>query len=178
MCVSWFDGATAANHYRSTWRVVALVRNVGGHSEPAWTAPLADRRINAIPPELAYYGPQRGRGRIEATARNVPQGWDEPFPGRVRALDDRTRTISQETSMTPPWTALTSTLCMLGVAAAGWNAPLRADVRAFDQAAPAAAAAPSPDALDKLLAPVALYPDQLLAQMLLCAADAARRFRS
>jgi hypothetical protein len=45
-------------------------------------------------------------------------------------------------------------------------------VRAFDQAAPAAAAAPSPEALDKLLAPVALYPDQLLAQMLLCAQTA------
>src|SRR5436190_408449 len=74
--------------------------------------------------------------------------------------------------MTPPWTALTSTLCMLGVAAAGWTAPRRADVRAFDQAAPAAAAAPSPEALDKLLAPVALYPDQLLAQMLLCAQTA------
>ena len=30
----------------------------------------------------------------------------------------------------------------------------------------------APDYLDKLLAPVALYPDQLLAQMLLCAGDA------
>jgi hypothetical protein len=29
----------------------------------------------------------------------------------------------------------------------------------------------TPDALDRLLAPIALYPDQLLAQMLLCAAD-------
>src|SRR5262245_11154126 len=29
----------------------------------------------------------------------------------------------------------------------------------------------SPDALDRLLAPFALYPDQLLAQMLLCAMD-------
>jgi hypothetical protein len=31
--------------------------------------------------------------------------------------------------------------------------------------------APKPDELDRLLAPVALYPDQLLAQMLLCAAN-------
>jgi Protein of unknown function (DUF3300) len=31
----------------------------------------------------------------------------------------------------------------------------------------------TPDALDRLLAPIALYPDQLLAQMLLCAADPA-----
>jgi hypothetical protein len=31
--------------------------------------------------------------------------------------------------------------------------------------------APKPDDLDRLLAPVALYPDQLLAQMLLCAAN-------
>jgi hypothetical protein len=46
------------------------------------------------------------------------------------------------------------------------------------QAGPAAQAgqassgtALTPDALDRLLAPIALYPDQLLAQMLLCAAD-------
>ncbi len=31
----------------------------------------------------------------------------------------------------------------------------------------------SPEALDRLLAPIALYPDQLLAQMLLCAMDPA-----
>ena len=37
-------------------------------------------------------------------------------------------------------------------------------------AAPAQAALP-PEALDKLLAPVALYPDQLLTQMLLCTSD-------
>ena len=34
-----------------------------------------------------------------------------------------------------------------------------------------AAKAPSADVLDKLLAPIALYPDQLLAQMLLCASN-------
>ena len=38
-------------------------------------------------------------------------------------------------------------------------------------AAPAAAPALAPDAVDRLLAPIALYPDQLLAQMLLCAAN-------
>src|SRR3954454_23416061 len=47
---------------------------------------------------------------------------------------------------------------------------------AVGQAPPAAAAKgakppASADALDRLLAPVALYPDQLLAQMLLCAAN-------
>ena len=35
----------------------------------------------------------------------------------------------------------------------------------------AAGQAPSPDDVDRLLAPIALYPDQLLAQMLLCAGD-------
>ena len=38
-------------------------------------------------------------------------------------------------------------------------------------AASAAKPAATPDALDRLLAPIALYPDQLLAQMLLCAAN-------
>src|SRR3954469_22685081 len=39
-------------------------------------------------------------------------------------------------------------------------------------AAPAKAAKPVPaEALDRLLAPIALYPDQLLAQMLLCASN-------
>ena len=39
------------------------------------------------------------------------------------------------------------------------------------QAAPAPNQAATPDALDSLLAPIALYPDQLLAQMLLCASN-------
>jgi Protein of unknown function (DUF3300) len=38
-------------------------------------------------------------------------------------------------------------------------------------ASSAAKPAPSADALDRLLAPIALYPDQLLAQMLLCASN-------
>ena len=36
------------------------------------------------------------------------------------------------------------------------------------------AQAPKPDDLDRLLAPIALYPDALLAQMLLCAANPAK----
>ena len=39
------------------------------------------------------------------------------------------------------------------------------------QAAPAPNQTATPDALDSLLAPIALYPDQLLAQMLLCASN-------
>jgi len=46
-------------------------------------------------------------------------------------------------------------------------------LQAAAQGAPAQPA-PAPEVLDKLLAPVALYPDQLLAQMLLCAADPGR----
>ncbi len=42
------------------------------------------------------------------------------------------------------------------------------------QAAKTAAVAPKPDDLDRLLAPIALYPDALLAQMLLCAAKPAK----
>ena len=38
-------------------------------------------------------------------------------------------------------------------------------------AAPAVKPAPAPDVLDKLLAPIALYPDALLGQMLLCASN-------
>jgi hypothetical protein len=45
----------------------------------------------------------------------------------------------------------------------------------LDQSAQAPApAAPSAEELDRLLAPVALYPDQLLGQMLLCATNPAR----
>jgi hypothetical protein len=40
--------------------------------------------------------------------------------------------------------------------------------------APAATPAPNPDELDRMLAPIALYPDALLAQMLLCAAKPAK----
>ena len=42
------------------------------------------------------------------------------------------------------------------------------------QAAKTSAVAPKPDDLDRLLAPIALYPDALLAQMLLCAAKPAK----
>ena len=37
----------------------------------------------------------------------------------------------------------------------------------------AAPVTPAPEEMDRLLAPVALYPDQLLAQILLCASDPA-----
>src|SRR5262245_9494126 len=49
--------------------------------------------------------------------------------------------------------------------------------RAAQQSAATAkkpAAAPSADQLDKVLAPIALYPDQLLAQILQCAGDPAK----
>ena len=47
--------------------------------------------------------------------------------------------------------------------------PMRAGTRAGD----AAPSAPTPAELDRLLAPIALYPDTLLGQMLLCAANPA-----
>ena len=46
-----------------------------------------------------------------------------------------------------------------------------AQAKPAQQAAAPAQAAMAPDALDKLLAPVALYPDQLLTQMLLCTSN-------
>ena len=52
------------------------------------------------------------------------------------------------------------------------NLSAAAHQQAGSQGTPAKAAkAPSADVLDKLLAPIALYPDQLLAQMLLCASN-------
>jgi hypothetical protein len=61
-----------------------------------------------------------------------------------------------------------------GVLLAGTGAPAPVDGAAAGlQAAKPAAAKPSPkpDDLDRLLAPIALYPDQLLAQVLLCSAN-------
>ncbi len=53
--------------------------------------------------------------------------------------------------------------------------PPRDQVAAGAQAAPAAQAAPLPTGtLDELLAPIALYPDSLLAQMLMSATDSAK----
>ena len=47
--------------------------------------------------------------------------------------------------------------------------------RSVSQAAtPSAARALKPDELDRLLAPIALYPDALLAQMLVCATTPAK----
>ena len=44
-------------------------------------------------------------------------------------------------------------------------------VEATAQTAPAKAATPDQQAMDKLLAPIALYPDALLAQVLACASS-------
>ena len=64
----------------------------------------------------------------------------------------------------------------LAILMAGWlgaMAPALA-ARAAQSAKAAAPAKLSADTLDKLLAPIALYPDQLLSQILLCAADPAK----
>ena len=53
----------------------------------------------------------------------------------------------------------------------------RLTARAEQQSASAAkkpAAAPPAEEIDRLLAPIALYPDQLLAQILMCAGDPAK----
>ena len=64
------------------------------------------------------------------------------------------------------------TVPLLTGCAAAVNLSAAAHQQAASQGTPAKAAkAPSADVLDKLLAPIALYPDQLLAQMLLCAAN-------
>ena len=67
--------------------------------------------------------------------------------------------------------AIETVLLLTGCAAAV-NLSAAAHQQAASQGTPAKAAkAPSADVLDKLLAPIALYPDQLLAQMLLCASN-------
>ena len=67
--------------------------------------------------------------------------------------------------------AIETALLLVGCAAAV-NLSAAAHQQAASQGTPAKAAkAPSADVLDKLLAPIALYPDQLLAQMLLCASN-------
>ena len=65
-----------------------------------------------------------------------------------------------------------SALAMLLVAWFGISAPLRAALAA--QTSKPAAGKSNPDALDKLLAPIALYPDQLLSQILMCATEPAK----
>jgi hypothetical protein len=55
----------------------------------------------------------------------------------------------------------------------GLNGALSARA-AMVQTSSAAAAIPPPAELDRLLAPIALYPDQLLAQMFLCAINPSR----
>ena len=64
------------------------------------------------------------------------------------------------------------TVLLLAGSAAAVNLSAAAHQQAGSQGTPAKAAkAPSADVLDRLLAPIALYPDQLLAQMLLCASN-------
>jgi Protein of unknown function (DUF3300) len=61
------------------------------------------------------------------------------------------------------------------LASAGQQQPATAPATAKPATTPAAAKpAPPPEAVDKLLAPIALYPDQLLAQLLLCAQTPAK----
>lgn len=63
-------------------------------------------------------------------------------------------------------------LALIAFALALPEGPLAAGQSGAQQtSAKSAKSAVTPDALDRLLAPVALYPDQLLAQMLLCAAN-------
>ncbi len=65
---------------------------------------------------------------------------------------------------------------LLILAGIGSDLPLRTVVRArpASQSGQAGSAPPvAPEALDRLMAPIALYPDQLLAQILLCAMDPA-----
>ena len=57
----------------------------------------------------------------------------------------------------------------------GIGSPAGSEPAGLQTAKPAAAApAPKPEDLDRILAPIALYPDSLLAQMLLCAAKPAK----
>jgi hypothetical protein len=58
-----------------------------------------------------------------------------------------------------------------GSPVSGQSAPAQAKPASQAKGAKPAAAALTPDALDQLLAPIALYPDQLLTQIFLCAAS-------
>jgi hypothetical protein len=68
---------------------------------------------------------------------------------------------------------VTSALAILLVGSLAAIAPVRAALEA-QSASKGVAPKLSPDALDKLLGPIALYPDQLLSQILLCAAEPAK----
>ena len=61
-----------------------------------------------------------------------------------------------------------------GVSTSGGVSPASFERIEEQAATPAVKAAPSPDDLDRMLAPIALYPDALLAQILLCAAKPAK----
>jgi hypothetical protein len=66
-------------------------------------------------------------------------------------------------------TFVITTVAMVVLALGPWCHDRLAAQQAAKSAKP-----PAADELDRLLAPIALYPDQLLAQMLLCAADPAK----
>jgi hypothetical protein len=74
-------------------------------------------------------------------------------------------------------TVFTAVGTLLVLTAAGWTRSADAPEPNRPQqqsTAKSTAPAPKPEDLDKLLAPIALYPDQLLAQMLLCSANPAK----
>jgi hypothetical protein len=71
-------------------------------------------------------------------------------------------------------TLAVTTLLILAGLGSYLQPPLVVEARPGSPGGQAASGAPlAPDVLDRLLAPIALYPDQLLAQMLLCAMDPA-----
>jgi hypothetical protein len=68
------------------------------------------------------------------------------------------------------WMAVTGMVVTLAVVATASGGA----AHILEPQAPAATSAPPPEVLDPLLAPVALYPDALLAQMLVCAGNPAK----
>jgi hypothetical protein len=67
--------------------------------------------------------------------------------------------------------AMMATIVAVSLGLASTHGAGAVEQAAAKPAASAVKATLTPDALDKLLAPIALYPDQLLAQILLCAAN-------
>src|SRR6476661_5358749 len=62
-------------------------------------------------------------------------------------------------------------LTLISQGAAGWHGPPTGALPPAAASQTAGAAAHAPAALDQLLAPIALYPDALLSEMLLCATN-------
>ena len=73
--------------------------------------------------------------------------------------------------MKRPAVLVGTALLFAGLALAAVRYGMVVQARRGAQDSARSAQAPSPAELDKLLAPIALYPDQLLSQMLLCATD-------